>query len=470
LSVFAQLRTEHSLGNYRIGVTLVAITACTLVAFTFPAPVLIIFVGVIVLFVGVRSPEWALALYALSMVFEYIPLTSQFKIAVPTALGAFFLATAFIHMAVTRNSARLRSRIPCLVICFLFLVLVSAIENPGWAFSHLRGIVTFVALGATTYASGRLLIRPKRPWYVVWGLAIGATLVSVLTIHESATGHFNEFKLFTGSSERAYGLSDPNYAAATLVTLLPFLVALFVAFRSLLVKLLMASALGLLIVAVTMTASRGGLLGVLAVTAATLLWVPVPRGRISVAENFKGTAFILPNWPRVGPAALLICTLGLGVILAPNLFWERTNATLDRSSVFQKEARVKIWKEYLDKWQEAPLWGHGPGYIDFAVANQSIETPHNTEIELMIEVGLVGAFAFLLLNGIVWWEALKARKLLAKQGQTRLSILSGAVAASLVGYHVTAFFLTRATTKELWISFGLVAALHHIAKAGHKVD
>jgi O-antigen ligase len=463
-----QAASERGLGTYGKAAAAISITACTMVAFSFPVTVLFALVGAVALFAGVLSPGWVLVLYTFSVVFEYVPLLSELKVAVPTAIGAFFLAGTFGHMALTRDMLRLRSRVPSLLTLTLIVFVAAAIEKPAWTFSNPRGLVTFAALWATGWASGQLLVHPKRPWYVVWALALGATLVSLMAIYESVTGHYNQFRLFSGYDERAFGLSDPNYAAATLVTLLPFLVALFVAFRSVLLKLVAASAVGLSIVAVAMTASRGGLLGVLVTIPATLLWVPVSRKRVSMTGNVNGVTVTSRGtpWARLGATAALLCALGLGVVLAPHKLWERAGATLEKSSVFDKEARVDIWATYLEKWGESLWWGHGPGYLDPATADQRLPIPHNTEIELLTEVGLIGACAFFLLNGMAWWEALKARKLLAEQGQIRLSILSGAVAASLVGFHTTALFLTRARTKELWLFFGLVAALHHMAKSG----
>jgi O-antigen ligase len=461
------LAIEHRMGTWFKTIATIALSAFTIVAFSFPVPMLFAVIAAVAVFAGILSPASLLVLYAMSLVFESVSLSREFLVGVPTAIGAFFLSAFFLHTLISRDTLRLRSRIPGLVTLTVIIFFVAALEKPAWTLSQPRGIITFVALWGSAWASGQLLVHPTRSWHVAWALAVSAVAVSLLTVYESTTGHYNQFRLFSSDMERAYGLSDPNYTAATLVTLMPFLVAILVAFRSVLVKVFALSAVGLLLVAVAHTESRGGLIGVLVTGVAAVFWVPISSNS-SPTEKVAGEKANLRTtpWMRIGITAVLLSALGVGVKLAPDTLWDRLRATIDERSDPDKETRVRLWEIYLDKWKESPWWGYGPGYLDPATADQRLMVPHNTQIELLIEVGLIGTCAFFFLNGVVWWEALKARKLLAKQGQLRLSILSGAVAASLVGFHVTAFFLTRARTKELWMFFGLVAALHHMARSG----
>ena len=119
---------------------------------------------------------------------------------------------------------------------------------------------------------------------------------------------------------------------------------------------------------------------------------------------------------------------------------------------------MRIWADYLGQLQESPWWGHGPGYVE-----EKEELYHNTPLQILFECGVVGFISFAVVNGAAFVETTRARKRFAQQGNHDLTILSGATAASLIGFHSTAFFLTSATHKELWFLIGFAAALHHLS-------
>jgi O-antigen ligase len=94
--------------------------------------------------------------------------------------------------------------------------------------------------------------------------------------------------------------------------------------------------------------------------------------------------------------------------------------------------------------------------------------PHNTPLQNLVEVGVLGFAGFLLLNAFALWESLTASRRFALQGTTDMSALSAAVAASLVGFHSTGFFLTSAKHKELWFLIGFAAALSYVWRSNRQ--
>ena len=186
------------------------------------------------------------------------------------------------------------------------------------------------------------------------------------------------------------------------------------------------------------------------------MWATVP-----VAERDDKTAGIRRRAPII--AFLLFCGV-LAVATAPQVFWDRVSTLEDWSHPGDmKESRVGLWTDYVQVWLKSPVWGHGPGWLDPTLIGNSTQFPHNTILQLAIEVGLVGLIPYFIVNLVAFVGALRARRLFAGQGNERLSVLSGAVALSLIGFHTTAFFLSSAGHKELWVLIGMAAALHHLA-------
>jgi O-antigen ligase len=156
--------------------------------------------------------------------------------------------------------------------------------------------------------------------------------------------------------------------------------------------------------------------------------------------------------------------LGVATWLAPTVLWDRLSST-DNWTDPRKEARLRIWDDYFGQLRASPWWGHGPGYVD-----EKEEIYHNSLLQVLFECGVVGFIAFAVVNGAAFVETARARKRFAQQGHHDLAILSGATAASLIGFHSTAFFLTSATHKELWFLIGFAAALHHLSRGRPNPD
>jgi O-antigen ligase len=465
MMVASETRSQGRLEKYwTTGLVGAGLIAASLLAFRFPFPALICVLAVIGLAVAVRSPSYVLFLYAgTSILFFQASLASGVAISAPFAAGALFVVATVLHVLVTRSPGRLHSFLPGALLVLAIALTFNALAKIEWTRSHPRGLITLWALCAATFCVPQVLRDPKSAWRLGTVLVLGATAISLVGVYESATGQYNLFGFFSGSPEgRAYGLADPNYTAAMLVTLFPFLVAHFVCAGSALARALAVWGIALSLVALAATASRGGMVGLVVTILAILLLVSPKRGTESSDHQFPRIRAWIPRRMVLIPV-LAVC-FGVAVSFAPGLLWERLSTLQDWSHPEEVQgSRVGLWFDYVERWRESPWWGHGPGYLDPALIGQSTQFPHNTPLEVLVEVGLIGFVPFLLLNGVAFAEALKARKRFGQRGEYRLSTLSGAVAASLIGFHSTAFFLTSFAHKELWLLLGFAAALHSLS-------
>jgi O-antigen ligase len=437
------------------GLVLCAFIVGTFLTLTVPQVILGSLAAGISIVFGVMFPVIALCLYAASLFFFQVSFLGDIPVAVPTVAGLLLISAALLHRLVTRSSLAVRSRVPSMLAIVSLVFLVGALTQHEWFASHPRGLVTYFALCASALAVSLVLQSGTIAWAVVRIFVAGINLISVLAIYETWTGHYNAAGLFAGQDDRAYGLADPNYTAALIVTLLPFVVALFLCARTLATRIWSGLSLAAACLGIAMTASRGGIIGV-------LLTVLAMFALVSSKRKFR-EAQIPPirarRSGRLRVLALLLAGLGIAAVFAPALLWDRL-ATYDDWSNPHKEGRLRIWSDYLGQWTESPWWGQGPGYIE---DRETIY--HNTPLQFLVETGVIGFLAFLVLNVTAFWELLNSRSRFAEQGRNDLSILCGAIAASLIGFHSTAFFLTSATHKELWFLLGLAAAMNNLSSA-----
>jgi O-antigen ligase len=428
----------------------------TAMFFSFPVPTLFCLAIPLAIVFGLTFPTWTLFLYAASLFLFQVPIFTSLPVAIPTAAGLLFIVIAFLHRLILRSSLRLHSILPSLLVMLAIVFLFASLTQPEWTASHPRGIGTYLALCISSIAVGLVMQREETAWVVVKIFVASTNVISAIAVYETWTGHYNTLGLFEGQDERAYGLADPNYTAALLVTLAPLLVALFLCGRSLITRAWAALSIALVCLTVAMTASRGGVLGMILTGCATFVFVSSRRRRRQFGSNTneKKRGF---STGRLRVFATLLVGLVVAAWLAPSVVWDRFSSS-DNWTDSRKEARLRIWADYLGQVRESPWWGHGPGYVE-----EKEELYHNTLLQVLFECGAVGLLAFLVVNGVAFVEAVRARTRFAQQGHHDLAILSGATAASFVGFHSTAFFLTSSTHKELWFLIGFAAALHHLS-------
>ena len=400
----------------------------------------------------------ALYLYVASLFVFQVPVLNGMNVAVPTVAGIFFLAVEGLRRFGDRNGTASRSRIPLLVLVVSLIYLGVALANSEWTFGHPRVAITYFALLAATLATGYALRDPVRAWRVTWIFTVGSGVVSLETIYEAVTGHFNVFSIFPSYADRAYGFADPNFTAAFLVTMLPFMVAHLGIGRRVRGRIVPACLLLLSLAGICMTGSRGGIVGCIVTFVAISIFGPFAPGRRSLGKGFKPRS-VRSAMSRPGLLAVLVASTVIAAYMAPSMLWERLS-TYQEWSDPTNESRLQYWGDYIEKWQTSPWVGKGPGYI---IAEG--EEPHNTVIQVLIEVGVFGFAGFVLLNAFAFWESVSARRRLALMGQSRMSVISGAVASAFVGFHATGFFLHCATHKELWFLIGFASALTHMSRS-----
>jgi O-antigen ligase len=210
------------------------------------------------------------------------------------------------------------------------------------------------------------------------------------------------------------------------------------------------------IVALFMTVSRGGILALVAVlVAAILIAGPRRKAAIATAAVAAVTAFLYFGFVA-GPEArehLLKSNGGTG--------------------------RADIWKVGWRMVDANPVIGVGagnfasssvhyllvPGTIarsDFIVDNPKVA--HNTYLEVLAELGVVGLVLFLAIVAAALAAMLKAARLFGAAGDVQMEVLARAVLIALIGFLTAAFFDSREFANQLWLLLSLGPALLAVAR------
>ena len=277
---------------------------------------------------------------------------------------------------------------------------------------------------------------------VVSGLALAATAV-----------------LGFGGGRASAGESlDTNDLAYVLVSLAPLALAFALTARTRVKRLVNAGVCALMVVAALLTSSRGGFFGLIAVVA-TLIVLPIKRPEAREGEGRSRNRIVLP---------------ALGVVCASMLLWPYLPAaTRDRlGSVLQlgndynmdptnKNGRSAIWDRGLQAAQQRPI---GYGILSYPMVDVKMggqfRAPHNSYLEVLVELGVVGLLLFLRMYWLCWRALQGVRhSLLAavpSNEHDEIIIFARMLQVALVGNAVAGFFLSMSYANLLWVLFAVV--------------
>ncbi len=200
--------------------------------------------------------------------------------------------------------------------------------------------------------------------------------------------------------------------------------------------------LGVTLVAFVLAASRGGMLGLMCLS----LWHMHNWRRrliaIFVIAALLGGAFLLPSSP-------------LDRLLKPN------ESDLESSNI-----RLQLWTASGLIFQDHPVFGVGlynfPKYLHkYLPPGVDLEfvVPHNTYLEALVELGLIGLLLFLSVIGFTMLSLHRLRKAAMAAKDAYYTALATGVGSGIVGFAVAVFFLSAKHAKLFWFSVFLSACM-----------
>jgi len=229
---------------------------------------------------------------------------------------------------------------------------------------------------------------------------------------------------------------DPNDVARFLDLGFPLAALLLTSERRWPGRLLALGYLPIGLIAVLLTASRGGFLAALVALAGGGIMLVRGHTRAIVAG-----AFALP-----AVAALL----WFGI---PREVFERLATIPEQLQEGDLNQRLNIWSAGWDAFRQSPLIGSGAGSFVAAAGLNPLDTAHNTALSILVGGGLCG---FLLAICIV---IAVARMAMQTRGNLRLALI-----VVLVVWGITSLVATVEESRTTWLLLGLIAAAGRLGR------
>lgn len=308
----------------------------------------------------------------------------------------------------------------------------------AWDLSPLLSYVSFCALLGITLA---VVDTWSRLEHVLWALMLSVTLASLYIVRE-----WQEYHAVYANFRPGWVTGDPNYFTASALIGLPLALVFGGHVMPLAWRWMARGCALLILVAIGLAGSRGGLLGL-------------------------GVMLLFLCWKKRRLGALV---LAVALATVPLLLW--SNSPLNRllhptiSDQKSSNTRLALWQAGLHMIAAHPLTGIGLGNFkvevqQYATGHKDLDhIAHNSYLEIAAEMGLP-ALAFYVL--VAWYSdrSLAAAMAAASEhGQGPwLPEAALALRAGLIGFSVSAFFLSAEYTKLYWMLVALSAALARLA-------
>jgi O-antigen ligase len=324
-------------------------------------------------------------------------------------------------------------------------------------FTHLYVKVILVYLLAVNVITSAPRLRR-----LSWVLVLAVSFIALLAVFDYArgvnmTGHGTRVKGSVGGI-----MGNPNDLALNMVVWLPFALTTAAFAGSALRRLTAAACAVFMLGAIVASGSRGGFLGLVAML--LVLGVLMARHR--------------PGYV-VAAALAGLCALPL----VPGNYWHRIASITDDSKddTGSREARQTLFRESLQAYAENPVIGVGAGEFKDWNNNdreQAWHESHNVWLQVGAELGTVGliVFAFVVFRAVLAvWQTRRLLRLprrkrdpapvLAPDHRAMLDAHSVAIAASLAGWLVCAFFASVAYNWTFYYLLALAATPRDILRA-----
>jgi len=336
-----------------------------------------------------------------------------------------------------------------ILVLFLGWATVSAswAEVPGQALDTSSRYFQNMILFLIVYTAVR---ERKHATWVAWAWVAGATVATIPAMLSPPTYEDDLTVRISGT------IGDPNELAALLVAGTVFAGVLTAITKEAALRVAAGAAVGLFLAGIFYTVSRGGLVALgVALIAACLL-----------AGRWRGRAVV-------------VTALGLLTVVIYFASFAGLDARDRVTTVEGGSGRTDIWKVGWRMVEDEPIRGIGSGNFPISSIHYLLEpgvlerdefiidTPkvaHNTYLQILAELGIVGLALFLTIIGFSVRCAIRAAHWFGRHGDTQMELVARGMVVALVGILAADFFISEQFGKQLWLLLGLGPALYGVAR------
>jgi len=368
--------------------------------------------------------------------------------AVPLLLSWLALVT---REGSRKNFFAVHPGISLVMLLFIAWVAISAV----WAEDANQVLVTTFRYGLAmilVFIVFTAVQKESHVTMIVAAMVVGAVCAALYGFLNPTPAEFGQVQRLSGT------LGNPNELAAALVLGVGLSGGLAVIAKSPLGTGAAIGAGGLCLIALILTLSRGGLIALGAMLIAAVI---LARGRRMVVT--------------LATLTVLLAGIGYVVMAAPQDSRERILHPGEEGG----SGRTDIWTVGARMVEANPIQGVGAGNFQVSSIHYLLQPgslPHsefiadnpevaeNMYLEVLAELGIVGAALFVSVIIFGLGCSLSALSRFRRLGEKRLQALTMAIAVSLIGLLVADVFAAEEYERTLWLLLGLGPALLAIAK------
>lgn len=265
---------------------------------------------------------------------------------------------------------------------------------------------------------------------------------------------------YRGGRASINGNFDPNDIAYALDTILPLVLALRQR-RSRSGWLLMSALACVIVLAILLTGSRGGAVGLVFVLAAATAF-PLSREEGGALRKFSIRRTLIR-------CSILVLTVSFTWGYLPADTQQRMETLLNLSSDYNADAtengsRLLIWKQDIGMVWKRPIgYGLGSAELVDGLAGGQYRTAHNSLVEVLVELGVLGLVIYLRVLYTTWRELGRLIRVskdpAAGEEEQAAALYARAIRTALAGNLAAGFFLSQAYSAPLWMLVAIAAAL-----------
>ena len=401
------------------------------------------------------APGVAVALLLLHVIFEYLRLHQIWpelgELKVQTVI---FAALLLIVISETGKRGVRLARQSWLLLGFLGLTVFAILPatNQYYAYRFVYSL-TLILIG---YFAITHFLQNERDLKRFLSLLVGIHIYLGLKVILGYNPRgFNPQGYQTDFTAGSSFLGDENDVALAMILILPLAFYLFGQARSLPKRVFWGVGSVLILFTIIFTFSRGGFLGL---GAMTLYWVITSKNKVKAIS-----AFVLAG--------------ALVMAVAPSEYWTRMETIKDTDQGTALERR-NSWAGARRMFYDSPIWGVGGNnfavlHSDYAIEYSEEKRPtrwgrvsHSMYFDLLAEFGLLGV---LLIGSILWLNFRDLRRIISMSDSGYCSASMGMLAMSLrlswVGFLVPAAFLSVLSYPHLYYLTALTVVARDLASA-----
>lgn len=336
---------------------------------------------------------------------------------------------------------------------------------------HLKNLFIFLAIINLT--TSRLALRRA-----VWVLVLVGAFLGTVSVYQVFTssyglefGGFGRIKLAqivedVRQPRIAGPLSDPNFYAQILVPLVPLALYRLWDESSPRLKLIAAYALGVTLLALLFTYSRGGALAL-----AMVLMLAAIHKKAKWQYFFLALIIITPLLlfipqefeGRLGTLNQLISGEAESTVHPDTSFRQRTLLMRTAWEMFSDHPIIGVGAgNYSEHYQEYSQ--HVGSTVSSYENFDQRRFPHSLYLEIAAETGLLGLTIFALIVGACLSSARSAVRRFEKTGDLPSANLVTSLALGFVGYLASSMFLHGHYIRYFWLLIALMVAAKHTAR------